>query len=289
MSDLIEEARRHYAEELSFTARLGSRAVIDAFATVPRERFFGPGPWRLLSPMALGEYWTTEDADPRDLYHDVLIAIDEERRLNNGQPSLWARMYDNLDLRDGVHVVHVGAGTGYYSAILAEIVGRAGRVTAIEIDPALAAQACPNLDEWPQATVMAADGFAFRPDRPADAIIVNAGVTHLSSVWLDTLSAEGGRLLVPLTNAEWWGCFVIITRLGKNPDSYGARFAGRVGVIPCVGGRDPAAEERLKAALARGDFTAIRSLRRAPEEPDDTCWLAGEGWWISTAPMSKGC
>jgi len=250
MSDLIEEARRHYAEELRFTARLGSRAVIDAFATVPRERFFGPGPWRVLSPMALGEYLTTEDADPRDLYHDVLIAIDEKRRLNNGQPSLWARMYDNLDLSDGVHVVHVGAGTGYYSAILAEIVGRAGRVTAIEIDPALAAQASSNLDEWPQATVIAADGFAFRPDRPADAIIVNAGVTLLSSVWLDTLSAEGGRLLVPLTNAEWWGCFVIITRLGKNPDTYRARFAGRVGVIPCVGGRDPAAEERLKAALA---------------------------------------
>jgi protein-L-isoaspartate(D-aspartate) O-methyltransferase len=286
MSDLIEEARRHYAEELRFTAKLGSRAVIDAFATVPRERFFGPGPWRLLSPMALGEYWTTEDADPRDLYHDVLIAIDEERRLNNGQPSLWARMYDNLDLRDGVHVVHVGAGTGYFSAILAEIVGRAGRVTAIEIDPALAAKASSNLDEWPQATVIAADGFAFRPDRPADAIIVNAGVTHLSSAWLDTLSAEGGRLLVPLTNAEWWGCFVIITRLGTNPDSYRAKFAGRVGVIPCVGGRNPAAEERLKAALARGDFTAIRSLRRAPEEPDDTCWLAGEGWWISTAPVS---
>jgi hypothetical protein len=88
---------------------------------------------------------------------------------------------------------------------------------------------------------------------------------------------------VPLTNAEWWGCFVMITRLGRNPDPYRARFAGRVGVIPCVGGRDPAAEERLKAALARGDFTAIRSLRRAPEEPDETCWLAGEGWWLSTA------
>ena len=95
--------------------------------------------------MALGEYWTTEDSDQRHLYHDVLIAIDENRRLNNGQPSLWALMYDNLDLSDGAHVVHVGAGTGYYSAILAEIVGRAGRVTAIEIDPVLAARASENL------------------------------------------------------------------------------------------------------------------------------------------------
>jgi protein-L-isoaspartate(D-aspartate) O-methyltransferase len=98
VADSIEEARRRYAEELRFTAKVGSRAVIEAFAIVPRERFFGPGPWRVLSPMAAAEYWTTEDADPRHVYHDVLIAIDEERRLNNGQPSLWARLYDQLEL-----------------------------------------------------------------------------------------------------------------------------------------------------------------------------------------------
>lgn len=285
MADPVEKARRRYAEELRFTAKVGSRAVVDAFATVPRERFLGPGPWRVLSPMALGEYWTTKDADPRHLYHDVLIAIDEARRLNNGQPSLWARMYDKLKLSLGADVVHVGAGTGYYSAILAEIVGRAGRVTAIEIDPALAARAGENLALWPQATVVTADGFTFRPDRPADAIVVNAGVTHFSSVWLDGLAAEDGRLLVPLTTAESWGCFVMVTRQSGDPGRYPARFAGRVGMIPCVGGRDPAAQERLTAALARGDFTAIRSLRRAPEEPDHTCWLAGEGWWLSTAPL----
>jgi protein-L-isoaspartate(D-aspartate) O-methyltransferase len=290
MAGSVEEARHCYAEELRFTARVGSRAVIDSFATVPRERFFGPGPWRILSPMAMAEYWTTEDADPRHLYHDVLIAIDEERRLNNGQPSLWARMYDQLELRHGSHVVHVGAGTGYYSAILAEIVGRAGRVTAIEIDPVLAARASENLAAaWPQATVVTADGFAFRPDRPADTIVVNAGVTHFSSVWLDTLGAENGRLLVPLTNTERWGCFLLITRQAGDPYRYSARFVGRVGIISCVGGRDPAAEERLNAALAsaKGDFTTIRSLRRPPDEPDHTCWLAGEGWWLSTAPVAK--
>jgi len=42
-----------------------------------------------------------------------------------------------------------------------------------------------NLAAWPQARVKAADGFMFCPDCPADAIIVNAGVTHLSLVWLD--------------------------------------------------------------------------------------------------------
>jgi protein-L-isoaspartate(D-aspartate) O-methyltransferase len=284
MAASVEKARRRYAEELRFTAGLRSHSVIHAFATVPREGFFGLGPWRVLSPMALGAYWTTEDADPRHLYHDVLIAIDEERRLNNGQPSLWARIYDQLQLREGAHVVHIGAGTGYYSAILAEIVGRTGRVTAIEIDPALAARASDNLAAWPQATAVAADGLTYLPDWPSDAIVVNAGVTHFSSVWLDSLAAANGRLLVPLTNADWWGCFLMVTRQVGGPNRYLASFAGRVGVIPCIGGRDPAAEGRLTAALAKRDVTAIRSLRRAPDEPDDTCWLAGEGWWLSTAP-----
>ena len=45
---------------------------------------------------------------------------------------------------------HVGAGTGYYSAILAEIVGRSGRVTAIEIDPACAPHAMFALSTKPR-------------------------------------------------------------------------------------------------------------------------------------------
>jgi protein-L-isoaspartate(D-aspartate) O-methyltransferase len=159
-------------------------------------------------------------------------------------------------------------------------------LTAIEIDPGLAARARANLARsWPQANVVAADGFAFRPDEPVDAIVVNAGVTHLALAWLDSLHADRGRLLVPLTNANLWGAFLIIERRGAR---YPVRFASRTGIIPCVGGRDPDAEARLAAALATADFTAVKSLRRPPEEPDDTCWLAGEGWWLSTAATSMG-
>ena len=71
------------------------------------------------------DYWTTDDVDPRRLCHDVLVAIDETRRPNNGQPSLLARLFDQLGLARGDRMIHIGAGTGYYSAILAEIVGRA--------------------------------------------------------------------------------------------------------------------------------------------------------------------
>src|SRR5262249_29058205 len=40
-----------------------------------------------------------------------------------------------------------------------------------------------------------------------------------------------------------------------------------------------------KRALAKTPRT--RSLRRAPEEPDASCWLAGDGWWLSNAPVSE--
>ena len=166
MSD-IAAARRWFAEELRYVARVRSTAVVAAFASVPREHFAGPGPWRLLSPSYMRGYWTTEDAEPRNLYHDVLIAIDESRGLNNGQPSLWAYLYDQIGLATGDHVVHIGIGTGYYTAILADIVGRDGQVTAVEIDAELAERARMNLATgWPQAQVITTDGFAFRPSVP---------------------------------------------------------------------------------------------------------------------------
>ena len=285
--DTIATARCWFAEELRHTAHVRSPSVFEAFATVPREHFAGPGPWRILSPMHLAEYWTTEDADPRHLYHDVLIAIDEARGLNNGQPSLWAFLYDQLNLAPGANVVHVGVGAGYYSAVLAEIVGPQGRVTAVEIDPVLARRARTNLaPAWPQATVITADGFTFRPDRPADAIIVNAGVTHLPLAWLDSLASDNGRLLVPLTAEDRFGAFILITRQADRTHRYAARHVCRVGMIDCVGGRNPDAEAKLLAALRMSRFVPpVRSLRRPPDEPDETCWLAGEGWWLSTAPV----
>jgi protein-L-isoaspartate(D-aspartate) O-methyltransferase len=279
----VQTARQLYAEELRFTAHIMSRAVFDAFATVPREAFVGPGPWRIKSPMRIGEYWMTPDADPRHVYHDALIALDETRGINNGQPSLWAKLFDELNLCRGATVVHIGAGAGYYTAILAEIVGPAGRVTAIEIDPQLASRAHDNLAPWPQTTVRVADGLTVRWDQPADAIIVNAGVTHIAMNWLDALSANGGRLLVPLTNSDGWGGFLLIERQAGETRLYPARHVSWTGIIHCVGGRDPAAEERINLAMAGSRMTNIRSLRRAPDKPDETCWLAGEGWWLSTA------
>src|SRR5258708_2522270 len=122
MDDLVA-IRRWYAEDLRLrTPVRRNMATIDAFAAVPRERFLGPGPWQIVPFSQPDQPFTTADAAPHWLYHDVLVAIDPARHLNNGMPSFWAHNLDQLDLQRGERVLQVGAGTGYYSGILAEMV-----------------------------------------------------------------------------------------------------------------------------------------------------------------------
>ncbi len=143
----LDEVRRHFAEELRVVSHLGSERLVEAFAAVPRERFAGPGPWRLLHD---GDgYWSTPDANPHWLYHNVLVALDEKRRLNIGGPSLWAFHFDRIGVRQGERVLQIGAGSGYYTAILAELAGPRGHVDALEIDEDLAEAARRNLEDRP--------------------------------------------------------------------------------------------------------------------------------------------
>jgi len=87
----LEQAQHTFAEELRIVAHVTDDRVVEAFAAVPRDRFVGPGPWRVLNL-----YWTTADDDPRALYHSGLVALDESRGLNTGEPWLWAHHFDRV-------------------------------------------------------------------------------------------------------------------------------------------------------------------------------------------------
>ncbi|HEX8889136.1 MAG TPA: hypothetical protein VF779_08160, partial [Pyrinomonadaceae bacterium] len=113
----IEDLRQFYAEEIRAVANVQSEAIVAAFAKVPREKFLGPGPWQIANPDSWqamssakggGSYRTTPDADPKHLYHNILIAIDASRHLNNGQPSGLAMWIDALEIEPGEKVLHVG-------------------------------------------------------------------------------------------------------------------------------------------------------------------------------------
>lgn len=272
--------RQFYAEELRAVANLQSEAVVQAFAKVSREHFLGPGPWQVRSPDIEG-YFATKDAAPRRLYHNILVAIDATRNLNNGHPSFLASLIDRLEVKPTDNVIHVGCGTGYYTAIIAEVVGRDGHVTAIEVDTHLAARARDNLNDLPNVEVIEGDGGEIDAGS-ADAILVNAGATHPRSVWLDSLR-PGGRLILPLTvtnDADGSGGGRVL-KVTRKTGGFTASFISGVGIFPCVGGRDAELNQRLKEAFDRDDWKSVQSLRREPHEPADTCWLHTEGFCLS--------
>lgn len=277
--------RRYYAEELRAVADLQSEALVRAFAKVPREHFLGPGPWKI-STFTHDSYRTTPDADPRHLYHNVLVAIDAERSLNNGQPSLLAFLIDALELREGEHVVHVGCGTGYYTAILAEVVGPEGHVTAIEIDSELAGRARSNLSYLSHVEVFEGDGAEYNPG-PSDAILVNAGATHPRSIWLDSLR-PGGRLVFPLTAADdEGGTAGGVLKVRHQEAGLVASFISRVSIFPCSGGRDPELNDKLKEAFKCGDWKSVQSLRRDTHDSTDTCWLHAPNFCLSKLAITE--
>src|SRR5512138_1149091 len=194
--------RRFFAEEIEAVAKLRSATLVDALATVPRERFLAPGPWTVLAEADFGagpvKTRLTPDADPSRVLHNIAVAIDPGRQLFNGQPATLCAWIDALEIAPRSRVFHVGCGTGYYTALMAHCAGPRGRVLAFEADTALAAAAARNLAEAPGVEVRADAGADPRPES-FDAMLVNAGVTHPLDAWLDAL-APGGRLILPLTS-----------------------------------------------------------------------------------------
>lgn len=272
--DDLATLRRRFAHEVAGAA--GDARVEAAFGAVPREVFAGPGPWQIAT--RLGYEWTP-DADPAQLYQDVLIALDPARGINIGEPGLHARCIAALALRPGEAVVHVGAGSGYYTAILAWLVAPDGRVDAYEIESSLAARARANLADRPFVHVHAASG-AGPALPPADALYVSAGATHPLPEWLAALR-PAGRLLFPLTPDRGVGGMLLLRRLGRRQDLYDASFVSLCMFIPCVGARDPAAAAALYAAFTGGGWEAVRALHvGTPPGPD--AWCAGNGWWLGT-------
>jgi protein-L-isoaspartate(D-aspartate) O-methyltransferase len=267
----LAEIRARYAHLLIERFGAADAALEAAFARVPREKFLGRGPWRIA---AAGAYRLSDSDDPREVYVDNLIALDAARHINNGEPSAHALWIHALALMPGERVNHIGAGTGYYTAILAELVGEAGRVEAFEIDPDLAARAATNLGDRGNVVVHAESGV----DRAlplADAIYVNAGATGPNEAWLDALNV-GGRLVFPLTGENGWGAMLCITR------SEGARwpvtYVSGAGFIDLVGGRDAKTGAAVSAAFRRGGAETARWFLRGQVSHGEADWLRGKGW-----------
>jgi protein-L-isoaspartate(D-aspartate) O-methyltransferase len=276
MEDRSEYLHSFYASLVCAAAKARDPRIEQAFRAVKREPFVGPGPWRI----TLGghPYVMTPNDDPAFIYQNTLVALDSAQGLNIGMPSAHAYWLDGCELKEGEAVLQVGVGTGYYTAILAQLVGSSGQVHAYEIDESLADRARGNMKDLSQVNVQARSGIT--PDLPkVDLIYVCAGAAQPAKEWLDALR-PGGRLIFPLAPVGVLGGMLLI----KRPDQgavWPAQFRGRAQFIGCIGLQDEDAGRRLTEAFLKG-WERVRSLR-LDSAVDETCWFAGDGWWLSTA------
>lgn len=268
----IREVRERYAADIVRQARRSgceASRVEAAFARVPRECCLTAPPWRVFSP---GGLFARQTSDPRDLYDDVLVVLDRKRGINNGQPTLHAAWMTAVAPKRGETVVQVGAGSGYYTAILAELAGSLGRIEAYEVDPALAMIAQKNTAPWPQARVLAESGSNVIPD--ADVIYVSAALAAPPASWLRALRPRG-RLIFPWQPGEGGGTTLLVRRTCAGFSAEGL-FAVRF--IPCIGAL--AGRRHIEAA----DLHRVRSVRLSTERrPDDSAVAIFDEVWFSAA------
>jgi protein-L-isoaspartate(D-aspartate) O-methyltransferase len=198
---LVRELRRHVADE----------RVLDALASVPRERYVAPG--------LRGEAW-----------ENVALPIACGQTIS--QPLVVARMCELLELRGEETVLDVGTGSGYHAAVLARL---ARRVYSVEVHPALAEAAAAALaaDDAGNVVVIVGDGSLGLPRfAPYDAINVAAAAAGgVPDALLEQL-APGGRLVAPVGDGDQH-----LVRVRRTASGFEREALEGVRFVPLVRGR----------------------------------------------------
>jgi protein-L-isoaspartate(D-aspartate) O-methyltransferase len=269
------ELRAFHASLMAAASGSDDPRLARVFKLVPREAFLPPGPWKISGPD--GRYHETPSDDPAYIYQNNIVALDAAREINNGEPFLHASWIGAVMLRPGERVCHIGAGSGYYTAILSVLAAPGGSVEAFEIDEALARAARHNLEPYEGVSVTHAN--ATEVDLPAsDVIYVNAGVLAPPPAWLRALR-PGGRLIFPWRPSEETGLAMLVTKLASG--KLRARPLAPAYFIPCTGGAS--ARDRLAAAPDAHATATIRSIWLTSERtPDESAIAAYEHVWFSS-------
>lgn len=130
-----------------------------------------------------------------EAYADHPIAIGEQQ--TTSQPYMIAAMLQAAEISPQDRVLEIGAGSGYQTALLAEL---ANHVFAIERHPTLVEQARQVLERlgYKNITLVPGDGTLGLPEAaPFNAIVVSAAAPQLPPALIEQLAA-GGRLVIPV-------------------------------------------------------------------------------------------
>lgn len=199
--------RRHLVER-----GISDLRVLEAMATVPRERFVAPG-------------------CRSRAYDDGPLPIGEGQTIS--QPYVVAWMAEAVELDRADRVLEIGTGSGYAAAVLSRI---ASTVHSVERHAALAEAARDRLRELGYANVHVREGdgtLGWSEHAPYDAIVVSAGARRVPPPLRDQL-ADGGRLVMPV---GWgWRGQSLVRERHERAGTFTREKLGRVRFVPLVGG-----------------------------------------------------
>ncbi|MBP8985127.1 MAG: protein-L-isoaspartate(D-aspartate) O-methyltransferase [Syntrophobacterales bacterium] len=188
------------------------RRVLKAMEKIPRHLF-------------------VDEALQDQAYNDSPLPIAENQTIS--QPYMVALMTEALGLKGGEKVLEIGTGSGYQTAVLAEL---ADRVFSVERIASLASRARKILDSlnYFNVAIRVGDGtYGWREEAPFDGIIVTAGAPEVPKTLVEQL-AVGGRLVIPV-GGRYSQNLMRITRMSEGPDDIetenlgGCRFVDLIG------------------------------------------------------------
>jgi len=207
----FKKARERMVETQIAARGVHDEGVLEAMRRVPRHLF-------------------VDEALREQAYSDHPLPIAENQTIS--QPYIVALMTESLELNGAEKVLELGTGSGYQSAILAEL---ADRVFSVERYPELAYRANAILQKlgYQNIIVRVGDGSLGWPDdAPFDGIIVTAGTPKIPQPLIDQLNI-GGRLVVPV--GDRFGQDLILVRRAaegiKKTNLGGVRFVNLVGKL----------------------------------------------------------
>ena len=171
-------------ENLIDKGYLKTEIIIDAFKKIDRKDF-----------MAVG-------------YED-LAYVDEALPIGYGQtisqPLTVAFMLELLEPQAGEKILDVGSGSGWTTALLAEIVGETGKVFGVEKIPELVEFGRKNLTKYKFGNIeirLAGEKLGLQDESPFDKILVSAAGEGLPQELVDQLATHG-RMVIPIKNSIW--------------------------------------------------------------------------------------
>ena len=176
--DEFKEKREKLIEKLKKELNLSDK-VVKAMKKVPRHLFIPP-------------------AYRNEAYIDSPLPIGKGQTIS--APHMVAIMCELLDLKEGDKVLEIGTGCGYHAAVVAEIVGKNGKVISIERIPELAEMARRNLKAlgYDNVIVIVGDGSkGYEKEAPYDKIYVTASAPKIPEPLIEQLK-PGGRLVIPV-------------------------------------------------------------------------------------------